>query len=444
MDTARLVAPRPRSGRALGHLGQERLVPEEPREVRVDRVGRQSPRRGSGGKAEARRQERASGLQVGPRGPVAPGRVEQRAAPERERAERVGVGRRARRRRDRELLLARAGHRTEVGERGLRIRGEDVESILRPSPARGGEESVGGGPGEEENLPGGGLHRLARERLLGGGAAVDLAAGRRAQIVALCREVAAPLDGVGPRRDGLRLQGLELVVNARPHLERDDAEKVLLEADPVDDVKRPAGGRHEKYVAPIAGVVHGEERGVRRLELEGRRDFPHPVRPLDEEGADRRAGGGEADEERLGDGVTPHAREEGLELRPAARFCEPDTPSAPRLGHRGREGEEGPEAHGLGLGELPPGERAGLDLERGRRGAAGGPRRPKRERTEMAPGLAPGTEQPVTGRKRILRTVGRDADVRGRGSGPRGRRAPGRLDAASASAPGREFDGGRP
>ncbi len=47
VDTARLVAPRRRSGRALGLLGQERLVSEKPGEVRVDRLGRERPRRGA-------------------------------------------------------------------------------------------------------------------------------------------------------------------------------------------------------------------------------------------------------------------------------------------------------------------------------------------------------------------------------------------------------------
>ena len=326
------------------------------------------------------------------------------------------MGRRVRRRRDGKPLLAAAGDRPEVGERGRRVGGEDDEGVLRPSPARGGEEGVGGGPGEEEDLTGGGPHRLARERLLGGGTAVDLAAGRRAEVVALGREVAAPLDGVGPRRDGLRLQRLELVVDARPHLERDDAEEVLLEADPVDDVKRPARRRHEEDVSAIAGVVHREERAVRRLQLQGRRDLPHPVRSFDEEGADRRTGSGEADEERLGNGVAPHARQERLERRPAARLAEPDAPSPPASATEAGSARRAP-------------RRAASASARSRRrrpawiwkagAAAGGPAGRNASEPRCVRSLR------TKSHRRGQRTPGGHRPMSIRGSGPRGRRVPG-------------------
>ncbi len=322
------------------------------------------------------------------------------------------VRRRLRRRRHGEPLLAPALDGTEVGERRAGVGGEDVHGVLRPAPAGRGEEGVGGEPLEEEDLPGRGAHGLARERLLGARAAVDLAAGRRAEVVTLRGEVAAPLHGVGPRRHGLRLLRFQLVVDARPELERHDAEEVLLEADPVHDVDRVARGRHDEDVPPVAGVVHREEGAVRGLELHRRRRLARPLRPLDEERPGRGAGRGEAHEECVGDGVAPHPCQERLDGRPRAGLAEPHAPAPPRLRHGGGEGEEGAEAERLGLGRVLPGEGARLDLVGGDRASGG--RRPDRQGAEDPPHRPSLADEPVPGGEGVRRPVDRHADVQPR------------------------------
>ena len=257
---ARLRAPRGRRGLALDRLGQDARGEEAGplRDLDVGERNRERVGRGAGREAEplpdgiARRREAGRVRTV-------PERGQEGEAARAERRHHVRPrGRRPRR--ERERRLSEAGDRGEV-RRGPGVAREDDLGVLGPAAAGRGEERVGDLPVEEEDLPRSLVDGAVRERLLDGDAAVDLAAGRRAEVVPLRGEVAPPPHRVRARRHGLRLQRLGLVVDARAHLAGDDPLQVVLETDAVDHVERPPPRRADE-----------EEPAVRRLpERHGRR-----------------------------------------------------------------------------------------------------------------------------------------------------------------------------
>jgi hypothetical protein len=85
------------------------------------------------------------------------------------------------------------------------------------------------------DLPSRVVHGLAGQRVFAREPAVNLACGRRAQVVTLGGELALVPEGVGPRRDGLGLQRLELGKGLGRELVRHDPLQVVLETHQVDD-----------------------------------------------------------------------------------------------------------------------------------------------------------------------------------------------------------------
>ena len=137
--------------------------------------------------------------------------------------------------------LREAGHPAQV--RGVVV--EDRVASLGVSAAGRRVERVDG-----PAPPGGHDPPRLRDRAVGEGVlrglpAVDLAGGRRADVVALRGVVAEVRERVGARRDRLRLERLDLREGLGRQLVRDHAPEVVLEVDDVHDgQRRRLGGPH--------------------------------------------------------------------------------------------------------------------------------------------------------------------------------------------------------
>ena len=116
--------------------------------------------------------------------------------------------------------------------------------------------------------------RLGRQRIFGQRAEVHLARVGRADVVALVPVLPeVPLD-VGARRDGLRLQRLDLSERRRVELVRDDAAQVLLERQLVDDRQRAARVA-EHFERAAIGARARSRAARRRLDAHARAGRQH-------------------------------------------------------------------------------------------------------------------------------------------------------------------------
>ncbi len=166
-----------------------------------------------------------------------------------------------------------AGHAAQVG---AALEREDRAHVLGVAAAGGAVERVDRLAVVEQHLAGGLGDGAVGERMLVVHAAVDLAARRAAQVVALVGELAQVAQRVGARRDRLRLRGLELRVGAGAELARHDAAQVVLERQLVDQVETAAVVEEDHDLAPIAAPLDAQAAARRRLE----REAP-PLDPVD-------------------------------------------------------------------------------------------------------------------------------------------------------------------
>ncbi len=146
-----------------------------------------------------------------------------------------------------------AGDALEVG---LVLVGKDHPHVLGVAAAGRAVEGVHQPPVVQQHLARGLADRPVAQRVLDLHAAVDLAAGRGADVVALAGELAQVAQGVGARRHRLGLERLQVVEHLGPHLARHDAAQVVLEVDLVDQVERAAAVEVDQDAAAVAAARH--------------------------------------------------------------------------------------------------------------------------------------------------------------------------------------------
>ena len=143
--------------------------------------------------------------------------------------------------------LREAGHPAQV--RGVVV--EDGRAFLGVSPAGRRVVGVNGPAAPRGDDPPRILDRAVGQGVLRGLPPVDLAGGCRADVVALRGVVAEVGERVGPRRNRLRLERLDLREGLGRELVRDDAPQVVLQVDDVDDREPALLGGPDLEEAPV-------------------------------------------------------------------------------------------------------------------------------------------------------------------------------------------------